>query len=149
MTEVEKAFSSIFGGGYLSENPVPFKFTQSLTSAEQLSALAGIVEQYLKSQENYNSDMTATLKKMFEDESIRLDKKFSESVFLQKYLGEIKEYSVKHISSMIAEAVKYITFGLDDNGYFFAEIPSNYSNIEFDTIADVESVDFGKLTLKY
>lgn len=53
------------------------------------------------------------------------------------------------IKQKIDEVIKMVFFGLTDDGYFVAYIPSSWNDIQFGTIMDCESPDFGKLTLAY
>ena len=56
---------------------------------------------------------------------------------------------MKLVVDAISEAVKMVFFGLSDDGYFVAYIPSSWDCITFGTILDCESPDYGKLTLSY
>lgn len=65
------------------------------------------------------------------------------------YLTMLQSYINANLQDFVARIVKFINFGLDDNGYFIAVIPSTWDFIEFDTNLDTESKDYGKLILNY
>lgn len=52
------------------------------------------------------------------------------------------------LSCIVANAVKFVQFGLTDTGRFVAFIPSNWEFLQFDTIMQPGD-DFGKLKIVY
>lgn len=56
---------------------------------------------------------------------------------------------LKLVIDAIDKAIKMVFFGLTDDGYFCAYIPQSWSDIQFGTIMDFDSENFGKLTLSY
>lgn len=62
------------------------------------------------------------------------------------------KWTVDHTVDIIGRAVKTVFFGITDDGYFVAYIPSSWSDITFGTsgLDDFPpGVDFGHLTLTY
>lgn len=53
------------------------------------------------------------------------------------------------VKDAIDKAIHMVFFGLTDDGYFCAYIPDSWADIRFCTILDIDSPDFGKLTLLY
>lgn len=57
-----------------------------------------------------------------------------------------------HGKDLIGDLVKMVIFGLNDNGYFVAYIPDNWSDIKFNTTGldiFIANIDFGHLVLSF
>lgn len=65
------------------------------------------------------------------------------------YLTALKNYIDTHLEAIVGRVVKFVSFGLSDDGYFMALIPSTWQFITFDTIMDPKSELWGHLTLTW
>lgn len=74
---------------------------------------------------------------------------FKNGEFDEFYKEQILVWIYRNMEYIISQAVKMVFFGLTLDGYFCAYIPDSWSDIEFDTIVDYNSPDYGKLILKY
>ena len=54
-----------------------------------------------------------------------------------------------NLENLIGEAIKTVHFGLTNDGYFCAWIPSSWSDVQFDTITDAADPLYGHLVLMY
>ena len=134
----------------LNTNPIPLEFTQALSTSEFLHVLLGYVKQVSESAEVLNDSIYKEFNKKFDALSKELRDKLSDGKILESVLDRLYEYCTKYLSDMIADSLKYITFILDDNGYFCALIPDQWVDVVgFDTNVDSTSQDFGKLVIKY
>lgn len=75
--------------------------------------------------------------------------KFMESGFEDYYAEQIEAWVNEHMQSIIEQAIKFVFFGLTDDGYFCAYIPKSWQGILFDTIADYANENYGCLVLSY
>lgn len=75
--------------------------------------------------------------------------KFKESGFEDYYAQQIAAWVEKNMPTIIEQAIKFVFFGLTDDGYFCAYIPKSWTGIQFDTIMDYTSENYGSLVLKY
>lgn len=48
---------------------------------------------------------------------------------------------------LLRRAIKFVWFGLTDDGYFVAYVPDSWADISFDTIMDYNDVNYGHLVL--
>lgn len=72
--------------------------------------------------------------------------------FTPAMIAALKEWTIKNTVDIIGAAIKMVTFGITDNGYFVAYIPDNWQEVQFGTtgLDDFPSgVDYGHLTLSY
>lgn len=73
-------------------------------------------------------------------------------IFTPAMIAQLKQWTIKNTVDIIGAAIKMVTFGLTDSGYFVAYIPDNWQEVQFGTtgLDDFPAgVDFGHLTLSY
>ena len=75
--------------------------------------------------------------------------KFKESGFEDYYEQQIKTWVDANMERIISYSIEQVYFGLTLDGYFIAYIPNSWDDIYFDTGADYNSDDYGRLILGY
>ena len=60
-----------------------------------------------------------------------------------------REWFFKNALDLVGSMVKHVYFGLTDDGYFCAFIPTNWSELTFDTVMDFDDALYGHLMLMY
>lgn len=74
----------------------------------------------------------------------------SSNQFINENLDKLKKWIDENIIEVVSAFVKYVFFGLTDDGHFAAYIPHTWDSITFDTGFDVNNKEtFGHLLLKY
>lgn len=74
----------------------------------------------------------------------------SSNQFINENLDKLKKWIDENIIEVVSAFVKYVFFGLTDDGHFAAYIPHTWDFITFDTGFDVNNKEtFGRLLLKY
>lgn len=134
--------------GWTQYTPVIPKLYWDVYSAEQRIKMLCMnfdkVEHYL--------DYVATL---MNDWNIEFSEEMQEQIasmweFINDgYKKAISEWFKEDLPDIISAAIKMVFFGLTDDGYFCAYIPSSWNGIVFDTISDYLSDNYGCLVLKY
>ena len=81
--------------------------------------------------------------KFKEELTKRIENYLKDKVIADIYADAITERIVREIDSLLGKSLKRITFGLDDNGYFIAQVPDQYDDIVIGTEEN------GKLYLEY
>ena len=74
--------------------------------------------------------------------------KFKESGFNDYYREMLEKWLDENMERIISRAVKFVYFGLTNDGYFCAYIPDSWDEITFDTGAVYGRSDYGRLILK-
>ena len=72
--------------------------------------------------------------------------------FPESMIDALNNWLVANGAYIIGEFIKFVFFGLTDNGYFMAAIPSSWDEIQFGTTGYDEVIpgyDYGHLTLAY
>lgn len=54
--------------------------------------------------------------------------------YLDLYLDAIKAYIDQNLQQFVADIVKYVSFGISDDGYFVANIPDTWDFLSFETV---------------
>lgn len=73
-------------------------------------------------------------------------------VMPQAIYNNLKAWINANAIELMAEVVKMVFFGITDDGYFYADIPSGWSEIVFNTTGfdiTIVGVDYGHLVLTY
>ena len=74
---------------------------------------------------------------------------FKQSGFNDYYAQQVERWIAENLDKIISAMVKKtVYFGLTEDGYFCAYIPSDWMFV-FDTVQDYSSDDYGKLTITY
>lgn len=71
--------------------------------------------------------------------------KFKESGFNDYYKEQVKLWIDEHLQWVFENFVKQVFFGLTDDGYFCAYVPSSWDDITFDTGMVYGQDDYGRL----
>ena len=134
-------------------NSVPTVYdTEALSTYELVSRLAKNVAECIEIVNNagdtivkpYLTGIKSQLAKMQSE----IDK-IKVGEYSDYYIKMLQSYINANLQELVSRIVKFVTFGLDDNGHFIAIIPQSWEFIQFDTNLDSNSSDYGKLILKY
>lgn len=77
-----------------------------------------------------------------------LFQKFQDKGLAELYEKLLQQWIDANMESIILRAVKFVYFGLTNDGYFCAYIPDSWDEITFDTGAVYGRSDYGRLILK-
>lgn len=65
------------------------------------------------------------------------------------YITALKNWLDENLVNVVGGIVKFVWFGLSDDGHFVAYIPTSWRFLTFDMVADPDSPDYGRLLLSY
>ena len=66
------------------------------------------------------------------------------------YKAQIEDWLNENLENLITDHMRFVWFGLTDDGYFVAYVPSNWDNLQFDTGYDYsDQTTYGHLMLNY
>lgn len=69
--------------------------------------------------------------------------------YMEGYIEALGKWIDENLQQLVSRIVKYVFFGLDDSGHFIAWIPASWDFIQFDTVMDYDSDQYGHLTLTW
>jgi hypothetical protein len=144
-------YLDLFGG--LNIGTIPLEFSQEMTTTKILAAIQAGVNKIVDYRNNAVSDANS-----YTDEQIKILNDVltvfqnslnlgtlvpKGSLTLDKFNADFLTNLNSLIETQLANSAKFVNFGLDDNGYFYADIPDNWNEVNFSS--DVE----GHLILEY
>lgn len=69
--------------------------------------------------------------------------------YIDNYVVALRNWINENMVDLIQESVKFVQFGINDDGYFYADVPQNWDNLQFSTIYDTEHPDYLHLVIEY
>lgn len=69
--------------------------------------------------------------------------------YISQYIQALIEYIDENLIKLIGRIVKFVWFGLNQEGRFVAKIPLSWKFLNFDTIMDCNDPRYGHLLLRY
>lgn len=80
-----------------------------------------------------------------------IEQKLDDPEFYEQYLELLQQWLDEHMPEIIGRAAQMVFFGLTDDGYFVAYIPTGYAwdDIVFDTGMVYGTDEYGRLILLY
>ena len=69
--------------------------------------------------------------------------------YISLYLNSLKKFIDDNLKEIVGRIMKYVFFGLTDDGYFIAYIPDSWNFIKFHTDMDYNSETYGHLILNW
>lgn len=63
--------------------------------------------------------------------------------------GDYHTWAAEHLEEIVHDAVRFIGFGLSEDGRLVAYVPETWSFLRFDTVNDPTSKCFGRLVINY
>ena len=106
--------------------------------------MAGIEERLTNELNSYKAVIEAQAKEL--ETTIQ---QIQNGDYLDLYLPPVKQWVDENVQNFVAEIVKYVQFGLSDDGHFVAYIPDSWDFLNFTTITDTSSDLYGHLVMYY
>lgn len=75
--------------------------------------------------------------------------KFIAGDYTNLYIQSLANWIDKNLQELVGRVVKYVFFGLTDDGYFCAYIPNTWNFISFDTVMDPTDNMYGHLIMRW
>lgn len=131
-------------------NLFPWTDVHNLNIDWVLKVLKQMAEEWkelIKQVEGNSADIEELQKQVADLEKLLEDIKNGDYVDL--YLDALQNWIDQNLQNLVANIVKYIWFGLTDDGHFCAYIPKSWDFITFDTNMNYDSDRYGRLLLYY
>lgn len=133
---------------------LPMDFTGDMTDYEFLSRLCRKIRELIDATNKLGEQVgqeTEAIKQLQEDiEKIEEElEKVKNGDYVSLYLDAIIDYINENLKGFVGNIVKFVIFGLSQDGYFVAMAPSTWEFIHWDTIMDYSSQLYGHLVLRW
>lgn len=139
---------------YYCQKIIPLVFDDSMSYYEQLCKVVEYLNETitnvnkLGAQVQINAGDIAQLKQEIAIVQTELEK-IANGGYISQYINQLANWIDNNLQELVGRVVKYIFFGLTDDGYFVAYIPDTWDFINFDTIIDTTSPLYGHLLLQW
>lgn len=137
----------------LSPNPIPLEFGQAMTTRETLDAIQAKVNEMiiirnevLQDANNFTIEKFNVMQNLLNELTTMLNNGNiipNGSIGLEKLTNNFLSQMSDVVTNMVHGLAKTVWFGINDNGYFYAVIPSDWEQIQFNTTQE------GNLILQY
>lgn len=75
--------------------------------------------------------------------------KIKNGEYTEQYIEALAKWIDDNLQELVKRMVKYVVFGLTNDGYFCAYVPETWDFIRFDTIANTDDSLYGHLLLEW
>ena len=134
-------------GSYTAYTPALPQFYWDVYSAEQrIKHICYEIDKIIAYANMLGVNINAT-----HDDVVKLQElfqKFQDQGLAELYEKLLQQWVDDNMERIILRAIKFVYFGLTNDGYFCAYIPASWSEITFDTGAVYGRSDYGRLILK-
>ena len=131
----------------LKISPVPLETANKVTEVGWMLEIEKILNNILaecsESSEKLNKDTYEKIEELKNEIHDLVKNEFISS----SHLEEIHKLIIDSFSEILGDCVNLITFGIDEDGYFYADIPEVFSGLQFGTTTEPD--DFGRLYIEY
>lgn len=133
---------------------IPLVYDESLSYMEVLCKVLGHLNKMITNMNvitNQVDTNTTNITNLQKDMDI-LEAEFEKvknGDYVSLYINSLANWIDNNLITLVGRVVKYVFFGLTDDGYFCAYIPSSWDFISFDTVIDTESPLYGHLLLRW
>lgn len=133
---------------------LPLVYDNSLSYMEMVCKLVDKTNELIKQEQSFGGSLEEFGVTLSELEMANKELKheiecFKNGDYIGKYIDALRAWLNENMQEMVADIVKYVAFGLNDDGYFIAYIPKAWGFIKFDTDVDPNSENYGKLQLRW
>lgn len=133
---------------------IPLVYDNSLSYYELLRKVVEYINNIITdvnqigNQVNINTADIAELKQELQTLQDELEK-VKNGDYVSLYIEALSKWIDNNLQELVGRIVKYVFFGLSDDGYFVAYIPQSWDFISFDTVVVPDDPLYGHLLLRW
>lgn len=133
---------------------LPLVYDNSLSYYEVLCKLTKFINDIINNQ-NYLYELVGPYESEFEQLKQQVQfvqdelDKVKNGDYVSLYIDSLANWIDQNMQELVGRTVKYIMFGLTNDGYFCAYIPTSWQFISFDTIVNTDDPMYGHLLLRW
>lgn len=133
---------------------LPLVYDDSLSYYEVLCKISEYINGIINNLDDINNRVITNtndiklIEKMLEEINKEIDD-IKDGKATSLYIDAIKKFIDDNLIELVGRIAKYVCFGLSNDGYFIALIPTNWDFITLDTIIDPSSELYGHLVINW
>lgn len=133
---------------------LPLVYDESLSYYEQILHIYKYVEEMRKDVQHMGELLQKFDITLEEHDNAIKDlqnelEKIKNGEYMSVYIEALAKWIDENLQELVKKIVKYIFFGLTNDGYFCAYIPNSWDFLKFDTILEPNSPLYGHLILNW
>lgn len=133
---------------------LPLVYEDSLSYYENLCKVIHYLNNVIESQNTVIEVVNISkeqIEKLKEEMRFVLEEleKIKNGSYISVYVEALKDWIDRNLQELVGRVVKYVCFGLSQDGHFIALIPETWQFIHFDTIIDPNNQLYGHLLLQW
>lgn len=133
---------------------LPLVYDESLSYYEVLCKLTDYINKMIVNQDALNEilkEYGITIEQLQKDTAYLMEEleKVKNGDYVSLYIDALAKWIDNNLQQLVSRIVKYVMFGLSDDGHFVAYIPPTWDFMTFDTIYDTNSDLYGHLVLRW
>ncbi len=133
---------------------LPLVYDESLSYYELLCKVVDYINNIINNENEFHDALVmlggdvSQLKKDVSALENELNK-IKNGEYMSEYIKALEQWIDRNLQTLVSKIVKYVFFGLSQDGHFVAYIPKSWDFIEFDTIVDTDSELYGHLIMRW
>lgn len=129
---------------------LPLVYDQSLSYYEVLCKLVEGLNGLLKEIDQMQEDLERipVIEQAISEMQQEIEK-IKTGEYIENYIEALREWIDKNLLCLVGQQVKYVFFGLTDDGHFAAYIPQCWRFLDFCTPLDIKECYYGHLILRW
>lgn len=131
---------------------LPLVFDDSISYYEVLCKLSNSINEMINNIEYLEQQIGESgldeLFQMMEDLQQQLQD-IQDGKYFHMYVDQLGKWIDQNIQQIVGRTMRFINFGLSQDGYFVAYIPETWNFISFDTDVNPESPTYGHLIVRW
>lgn len=129
---------------------LPLVYDDSISYYEVLCKLTEYIQTLIDKMGDYDNLETEIQQLQQEVNLVKEElEKVKNGDYVSLYIDSLANWINANLQEMVARIVKYIFFGLTDDGHFAAYVPDSWDFIRFDTGMVTDEETYGHLLLYY
>lgn len=129
---------------------LPLVYDDSISYYEVLCKLTEYIQKLIDQMGDYDNLETEIQQLQQEVNLVKEElEKVKNGDYVSLYIDSLANWIDANLQEMVARIVKYIFFGLTDDGHFAAYVPDSWDFIRFDTGMVTDEKTYGHLLLYY
>lgn len=129
---------------------LPLVYDDSISYYEVLCKLTEYIQKLIDQMGDYDNLETEIQQLQQEVNLVKEElEKVKNGDYVSLYIDSLANWINANLQEMVARIVKYIFFGLTDDGHFAAYVPDSWDFIRFDTGMVTDEETYGHLLLYY
>lgn len=131
---------------------LPLVFDDSISYYEVLCKLSASLNEVINNVEYLEQQMGSSgLDQLIKDmeEMQELLEQIKNGEYVDLYIDSLANWIDANLQQMVGRIMKFVSFGLSNDGYFVAYIPETWEFISFDTVVNPSDPAYGHLLVRW